>query len=51
MNLLIDESAYDEEREAWTQLALASLARAYGEDEPEYARNQIKEPNAEYGGR
>jgi hypothetical protein len=40
----------DEEREAWTRLALASLARAYGDDEPEYSRDQIKEANAEYAG-
>lgn len=35
--------ASDEEREAWTLLALHSLARAYGDDEPEYSRDQIKE--------
>ena len=43
--------ASGEEREAWTRLALASLARAYGDDEPEYSRDQIKEANAEYVGR
>lgn len=43
--------ASDEEREDWTRLALASLARAYGDDEPEYSRDQIKEANAEYAGR
>ncbi len=43
--------ASDEEREAWTRLALASVARAYGDDEPEYSRDQIKEANAEYAGR
>jgi len=43
--------ASDEEREAWTLLALQSLARAYGDDEPEYSRDQIKETNAEYAGR
>lgn len=43
--------ASDEEREAWTRLVLESLARAYGDDEPEYSRNQIKEANAEYAGR
>jgi hypothetical protein len=36
----------DEEREAWTRLALESLARAYGADEPEYSRDQIKEAKA-----
>lgn len=40
--------AADEEREAWTRLALQSLARAYGDDEPEYSRDQIKEANPEY---
>jgi hypothetical protein len=43
--------AFDEEREDWTRLALESLARAYGDDEPEYSRDQIKEWNAEYAGR
>jgi hypothetical protein len=43
--------ASDEEREDWTRLALESLARAYGDDEPEYSRHQIKEVNAEYAGR
>ena len=41
----------DEERGDWTRLALESLARAYGDDEPEYSRDQIKEANAEYAGR
>ncbi len=27
----------DEEREDWAQLSLESLARAYGDDEPEYS--------------
>lgn len=43
--------AFDDEREAWTRLALASLARAYGDDEPEYSRDEIKEANAEYARR
>lgn len=40
-----------EEREDWVRLSLQSLARAYGDDEPEYSRDQIKEANAEYVGR
>jgi hypothetical protein len=36
------------ERESWVRLSLQSLARAYGDDEPEYSRDQIKEANAEY---
>ena len=43
--------AFAEEREAWTQLALESFARAYGDDEPKYSRDQIKEANTEYAGR
>jgi hypothetical protein len=43
--------ASDEEREAWTRLALENLGRAYGDDEPEYSRDRIKEANAEYAGR
>ena len=41
-------SASDEDRDAWTRFALSSLARAYGDDEPEYSRDQIKEANPEY---
>ena len=41
----------DEEREEWAQLALESLERAYGDDEPEYSLDSIKEANPEYEGR
>jgi hypothetical protein len=34
--------------EDWVRLALRSLARAYGDDEPEYSRDRIKEANADY---
>ena len=37
-----------EERKDWVRLSLRSLARAYGDDEPEYSRDQIKEANAKY---
>ena len=47
----VQPHASDEEPEAWTRLALDSLARAYGDDEPQYSRGQIKEANAEYAGR
>ena len=39
------------ERSEWTRLLLESLARAYGEREPEYPLSLIKEPNPEYEGR
>lgn len=41
----------DEEREDWTRLALENLERAYGDDEPEYSLDLIKEANPEYEGR
>lgn len=41
----------DEEREDWARLSLESLARAYSDDEPEYALDLIKEANPDYEGR
>ena len=41
----------DDEREDWARLALESLARAYGDNEPEYSLDLIKEANPEYEGR
>lgn len=38
-----------DERDDWVRLSLQCLARAYGDDEPEYSRDQIKEANPEYG--
>lgn len=35
----------------WARLSMESLARAYGEEEPEYPLDLIKEPNPEYEGR
>jgi hypothetical protein len=45
---IIPEETIAEEREAWFHLAAQGLARAYGDDEPEYARSMIKEPNPNY---
>jgi hypothetical protein len=41
----------DEEREDWANLARQSLARAYGDDEPEYTLDMIKEWNPQCEGR
>ncbi len=41
----------DEERADWTRFSLANLERAYGEDEPEYSLDLIKEANPKYEGR
>jgi hypothetical protein len=41
----------DEERGDWVRLSLESLARAYGDEEPEYSLELIKEANPDYEGR
>jgi hypothetical protein len=41
----------NEEREDFTRFSLANLERAYGENEPEYSLNLIKEVNPNYEGR
>lgn len=41
----------EEERESMARLSLENLARAYGDDEPEYPLASIKEVNPEYEGR
>ena len=44
-------NSLDHEREDWARLALESLERAYGDNEPEYSLDVIKEANPEYEGR
>jgi hypothetical protein len=39
------------DREGWSRLAGMSLAQAYGDDEPEYPLEMVKEANPEYEGR
>jgi len=39
------------ERNDWVNFSLANLERAYGDDEPEYSLDLIKEENAEYEGK
>ncbi len=41
----------DEKREDWVRFSLANLERAYGENEPEYSLDLIKEANPKYEGR
>ncbi len=41
----------NEEREDGTHFSLANLERAYGNDEPEYSLDLIKEANPKYEGR
>ena len=41
----------NEEREDWMRFSLANLERAYGDDEPEYSLDLIKEANPKYEAR
>ena len=41
----------DEEREDLMRFSLSNLERAYGDDEPEYSLDLIKEPNPKYARR
>ena len=43
--------ASEEDGEEWARLSLESLTRAYGDDEPDYSLELIKEANPEYEGR
>ena len=43
----LDESEHAD----WVRLSQQALANAYGENEPEYALDAIKEPNPEYARR
>jgi hypothetical protein len=46
-----EQSEEDAEREAWLKLSVKRLQDAYGEDEPEYSLDMIKEPNPQYESR
>ena len=50
VTVLPKRSSIDQERGAWVRLSSQSLAAAYGEDEVEYALDQISEQNPEYEG-
>lgn len=46
--LVITVLPKDDEREDWTRLALESLERAYGDDEPDYSLGSLREENPDY---
>lgn len=46
--MVVSDETIDEEREDWRLLAHKSLDRVYGEDEPEYPLDMIKELNPNY---
>jgi len=39
---------FEAERAGWLRLSLLGGSRAYGDDEPEYTSDMIKEPNPAY---
>lgn len=45
------DQSLSEEREFWMAAGIQSLARAYGEDEPEYSLDLVKEANPDYEAR
>jgi hypothetical protein len=49
--IVLPNQPADDGHEEWWRLSVSGLASAYGEDEPEYSSNLIKEPNCEYEGR
>lgn len=46
--MVVADETVDAEKEDWRILAHHSLDRAYGEDEPEYSLDMIKELNPNY---
>ena len=51
---LIEKYELDQEsaeREAWSDLSMQTLARAYGDDEPEYTTGMLKWMNPDYDGK
>jgi hypothetical protein len=48
MKIVVTILSEDDEREDWARLAMQSLERAYGDDEPEYSLDMIKEWNPDY---
>jgi len=42
---ILPKEQVDQEREDWANFAMEALAHAYGDDEPEYTSDMIKEPN------
>ncbi len=42
------ESGLNDEKDLWSNLSSSSLSKAYGNDDPEYSLQMIKEPNMDY---
>jgi hypothetical protein len=51
LKVLVPEGdSFEAEREDWLRLSLLRLSRAYGDDEPEYTVEDLKEVNPDYRG-
>lgn len=48
---ILPQEQFHEEHAAWLRLSMESLNSAYGDDEPEYTLDMIKEHNPDYEGR
>lgn len=51
MVTILPSRDYDSERENWMLLSARELERAYGDNEPEYTSDLIKEVNPDYEAR
>jgi len=47
IELVIDSNESGERRQ-WQQFSRSALVKAYGDEEPEYTEDMVKEPNPEY---
>ena len=45
---LLPQETSSENKQNWTNFSLQGLEKAYGEDEPEYSLDLLKEINSEY---
>jgi len=46
--IVLPKQPHDGEHEDWMRLSQRALENAYGENEPEYSLDVIKEPNPDY---
>jgi hypothetical protein len=49
--VVLQDTPQDDERFDWTRISLQGLENAYGESEPDYSLNTVKEVNPDYEGR
>ncbi len=49
--IIVQPEGHEAEQDEWRIAAGLLLENAYGEDEPEYSLDLIKEPNPDYEGR